>query len=220
MLGCYQMTLAELDERLAAATAEWREASSGPVNVERARQAAERMRAAQRAFYGAKGEEYAVPVKFDVSISPSGSEPVLLQTELRTVLLFLFFAGAKQRRRLARRRRGNVVQSARFAVVEIVGCSQTKFGYPNDEALPGHPLYWRGMAGYEINEVKNSTWVKQIVEMNRVQFPATPDSTQRHFIFSFHDSTLECIATRLRLEKIERSYKKALRRAVDLAFEH
>ena len=80
------------------------------------------------------------------------------------------------------------------AVVSLEACSVTKFGYPNDEALAGHPLYHRGLSGYGVFEVLNSEWIDLTVRQNQVSFPATRRGSGRHFIFTFHDSTFECIA--------------------------
>ncbi|MDB5306349.1 MAG: hypothetical protein JWO38_551 [Gemmataceae bacterium] len=80
-------------------------------------------------------------------------------------------------------------------VVRVASCLAFKFGYPNDEALPGHPLYGRGLVGTAVYEVLESSWVAELARQNRVRFPDT-DMTRwgvRHFLFSFHDSTLEVL---------------------------
>lgn len=71
------------------------------------------------------------------------------------------------------------------------------FGYPNDEALGGHPLYERGLGFYGAFEVLNSSWIRQIRAMNEVCFPGRSwhFDTERHFALTFHDSMFECIAT-------------------------
>jgi hypothetical protein len=51
-----------------------------------------------------------------------------------------------------------------------------------------------GLLPYAINEVIDSRWDRELTRQNRVKFPNTPDSTARHFIVTFHDSTFECIA--------------------------
>jgi hypothetical protein len=74
-----------------------------------------------------------------------------------------------------------------------------KFGYPNDEALPGHPLYPKGLSYYGLFEVLNSSWNKTLAEQNLVSFPdpSPSRSNGRHFVVTFHDSALECIAERM-----------------------
>jgi hypothetical protein len=93
--------------------------------------------------------------------------------------------------------RDGTFKDAGWAVIECINCHVSQFGYPNDEALPGHPLSGKGLTAYGIFEVINSNWVKQLTEQNRVAFPKTPDSKQRHFIIVFHDSSFECIADRI-----------------------
>jgi len=59
------------------------------------------------------------------------------------------------------------------AVLECVSCSMTKFGYPNDEGRPEHPLYRLGLdAGPPILEVRDSHWATEIFAQQR-------QSTQR-----------------------------------------
>ena len=84
----------------------------------------------------------------------------------------------------------------KWAVLRFPLCRIVKFGYPNDEALPGHPLYPKGLSCYGLFEVLDSSWSKSLDEQNLVSFPNPSPSrrSRRHFIVMFHDSTLECIA--------------------------
>ncbi len=69
------------------------------------------------------------------------------------------------------------------------------FGPPNDEALHGHPLNSRGLQHYGIFEIADSSWVRSLEQMNRVhvQHNAALFEQLRHFAFTFHDTTFECI---------------------------
>lgn len=129
-------------------------------------------------------------VRYDIGFEPEAavSGPVLLQTDRDA---FLTFNAVKT---MPDGRRG----PAGTGIIEIVRCTVTKFGYPNDEALPGHPLYSRGLTYYGAFEVLRSSWIHQMTSQNRVCFPKTEDWTDRHFIFTFHDSTFECVADSLR----------------------
>jgi hypothetical protein len=149
----------------------------------------DRVMRAQRALAAAKGEEHAVPVNLGVVPEAAVPEPELFQTERGA---YLVFSAVKVQMDGVRRDAG-------FVVVEIEFCSLTQFGYPNDEALPGHPLSNKGLEPYGVFEVLGSSWIQSMTKMNRVEFPETPDSSQRHFIFTFHDSTFECIARSIRL---------------------
>jgi hypothetical protein len=81
------------------------------------------------------------------------------------------------------------------AVVRVPSCLAFKHGYPNDEALPGHPLYGRGFVGTAVYEVFRSSWVAELARQNQVRFPDSDVAGWgvRHFLFSFHDSTLEVL---------------------------
>jgi hypothetical protein len=52
---------------------------------------------------------------------------------------------------------------------------------------------------YGLFEVLDSSWIKTLAEQNLVSFPNPSPSrpSRRHFVVTFHDSTLECIAERM-----------------------
>ncbi|HLN16965.1 MAG TPA: hypothetical protein VK277_09465, partial [Acidimicrobiales bacterium] len=45
------------------------------------------------------------------------------------------------------------------------------FGYPNDEALAGHPLYEVGLGSYGLYEVLSSAWLRELRGRNLTCFP-------------------------------------------------
>ncbi len=145
---------------------------------------------AERELAAALGQEHAVELHLGIYPEAAVSGPVLLQDDYDA---FLAFNGM-------RLRPDGLREAAGLAVVEFVGCSTTKFGYPNDEARPGHPLSKRGLGGYGIYEVMNSSWIEEQAQMNRVHFPNFSMRPVRHFMFTFHESTLDCITTDIKLE--------------------
>jgi hypothetical protein len=82
------------------------------------------------------------------------------------------------------------------ALVSFVRPSAHLFGPPNDEAFSGHPLAARGLHSYGIFEIRESSWIRTLEHMNSVhpRHRAEPYSALRHFVFSFHDTTFECVA--------------------------
>jgi hypothetical protein len=70
------------------------------------------------------------------------------------------------------------------------------FGPPNDEAFEGHPLADRGLEPYGVFQVLQSSWVRQLERMNSVHPCHDPKRFEKlnHYIFTFHDSTFECVA--------------------------
>ena len=83
-----------------------------------------------------------------------------------------------------------------LAIVEFTICYAHMFGPPNDEAFDGHPLAGRGLKPYGAYEVLNSSWLRQLEQMNSVHEHHKPDRfwKRHHYIFAFHDSTFECVA--------------------------
>jgi hypothetical protein len=82
------------------------------------------------------------------------------------------------------------------AIVHFKLCLAFTFGPPNDEALNGHPLYARGLQSHGTFRIEHSSWIRQMEHMNRAHPNHDPRMFERwsHFIFTFHDSTLECLA--------------------------
>ena len=71
----------------------------------------------------------------------------------------------------------------------------------DDEALHGHPLYDRGLRRYGAYELRHSSWVRALERMNRVHPRHSPErfARLRHYVFTFHDSTFECVAEGLQV---------------------
>ena len=84
-----------------------------------------------------------------------------------------------------------------IALVKFERFQIYSFGSPNDEAFSGHPLAERGLKAYGCYEIKNSSWVRNLEKLNRVH----PNHSKslfddlKHYIFSFHDTTLEIVCT-------------------------
>jgi hypothetical protein len=83
-----------------------------------------------------------------------------------------------------------------YAIVKFAHPHAHYFGSPNDEALSGHPLAKRGLRAYGIFEIRNSSWIRAMERMNRVHVhhDARRFDALRHFVFTFHDTTFECVA--------------------------
>ena len=106
-----------------------------------------------------------------------------------------------------------------FAVLRFPMCTIVKFGYPNDESLLGHPLYPKGLSYYGLFEVLDSSWIETLDKENLVSFPNPSKSRRRsrHFVVTFHDSTLECIAEGME-GRFASSLKDAIEGNTDTAF--
>ena len=144
-------------------------------------------------------------VELDLGCRPEAavSGPLLLATDRSTFLTFN-----------AVHKVGKWWEDAGHAVVELPHCVCVQFGYPNDEALPGHPLYAAGVQSYGIYEVLNSSCDQRLEKQNRVAFPHADYSGRRlrHFIIVFHDSTFECLAGDIRLELTREPFQQTFDR--------
>jgi hypothetical protein len=128
--------------------------------------------------------------------------PVLLQSEGGCYLLFEGTADAPPR-------------SNGVVIVTFKSCLVSRFGYPNDEALAGHPLFKAGLSFYGVFEVNNSSWDNEIRSQNRVAFPGFNMPKRRHFVVTFHDSMFECIAASAVAVISTDSFSSAVSRVVE-----
>lgn len=82
-----------------------------------------------------------------------------------------------------------------YAVVRFDGVLQHTFGYPNDEALGGHPIYPAGLAFYAFNQILGSPYLGELGARNAKTFPGTEAhfADLKHWIVTFHDETLEVV---------------------------
>lgn len=153
----------------------------------------------ERKIAAAKGEPHAKPLDLGCVPSVSGSAEFFLQSELSDAFL-IFSAVAKTKESAGK------YADVGWAVVRLKRCMQSKFGYPNDEAFPGHPLYGKGFSGHGIFEVTNSNWERTLIEQNRIAFPKTTSWNLRHLIFPFKENVLECLVKDFELKIENRSF--------------
>jgi hypothetical protein len=96
------------------------------------------------------------------------------------------------------------------AIVRFKRCLVHMFGPPNDESFSGHPLSSRGLGPYGAFEIVDSSWLRILERMNSVHEHHDKKrflENRKHFIFSFHDSTFECIAEDFTVEIAKGSVK-------------
>lgn len=135
---------------------------------------------AEAELAAAKNEPFARPVSLGFEFCSDGVR--LLQSAEETFLIMGTFA-----------RQDGEITGRQFRVLRMLRCEWTTFGYPNDEAMEGHPLHGRGLDTLEVCEVFNSPWIARMHAQNRVGFPDSDMLPTRHFIFSFLDNTFECL---------------------------
>lgn len=159
---------------------------------------------AERALAAAKGEEYASPLELPVRWNTGAPSPHLLQSDYRTFLFFLLSDDESDgNQEYLQISPSDGTYGEMIGLVEFDRCECTKMGTPNDEVLHGHPLDGRGLRIYGAFSVANSCWVKELEAINSVHSQYSPDAWKglKHFMLCFHDSTFECVAQGLKVEK-------------------
>jgi hypothetical protein len=128
--------------------------------------------------------------------------PVILSNEYKFYLFYYYqrTIGSSGNTDLPRQRDSNADRGV--AVVTFPGFLIYKFGYPNVEALQGHPYYSLGFRSYSLFEVIDSDWVQDIEQRNRIHPRHNREryKAYRHFLIAFEDSTFECIAKSMEIE--------------------
>jgi hypothetical protein len=140
--------------------------------------------------------------------SAGAAEPFIVSSEQRT-LIGLY----------ARSEDADQSDSDAVTVAELVGCISVKFGFPNDEVLHGHQLYGAGLGYYQLHEVHNSAWLIELRSIEAVHDHAAevPFENAHHFVLTFHDSTVEAIASDVMLVGSYSTRAEAVRRMTALA---
>jgi len=83
-----------------------------------------------------------------------------------------------------------------IGIVEFKRMTSVKVGFSDDEVLRGHPLWGSGLEFDSAHEVKNSPWITGLMEVDRAheRFYESQWRGRRHFMLTFHDQTIECVA--------------------------
>ena len=138
------------------------------------------------------------PYNIDCEPSPSVPAETLLQDGWKTYLLF--FAVSKSVDE------SGYLKDLGVAVLDCQECVMSKFGYPNDEGRPEHPLYNCGMAAAETSvfEVVDSLWAREVSEQisasarriwggRGMESGSAMQRVRRHFIITMKEATFECV---------------------------
>ena len=159
----------------------------------------EKMVAIERELANVEHRAYAIRQDCATPWDTGAPLPTLLQSEHHTLLFFL------------------LADSDLVGRIEFEGCLATCFGNPGDETLTRHPLYGSGFEPYRAMRVMNSPWVERLREMDSVHPQHDPSTyaALRHFIFSFHDVTFECVARSFRSSRLDGPFSDAVKTGVD-----
>lgn len=153
-----------------------------------------------------------VPYDIGCEPSPSDSGEVLVQDGESTFLLFCAVSQTVQA--------SGYLEDLGVALLECIGCVATKFGYPNDEGLPEHPLYAMGLddAVSSVLEILDSEWAQEMESQiqrsadriwgsSRSRISNRPPP--RHFIICLKNRTFECLADQMIVQRYEPKFSAA-----------
>jgi hypothetical protein len=91
------------------------------------------------------------------------------------------------------------------SLVVFRDCFAIHFGLPNEHAFATHSLPDRGLRPYGAFEVENSSWIRGLEERNRGHPRHDPQlfDQLRHWVWTFHDTVLECAALSYVAEELD-----------------
>ena len=148
-------------------------------------------------MYEVDSKDEVLPISGPPQCSVGAPHPVVLADEHRTLLAYLVEDESPIGDGEDVWEVDGSSTEEQVALIRFHRCRAHGFGPPNNEAFGGHPLADRGLEPYGIFEIRHSSWVRRLERMNSVHLRHRPESfaDDRHFVFSFHDSTFECVAT-------------------------
>ncbi len=149
------------------------------------------------------GEERDIPVLLDTvpMPAPASTEPFVVADEGRAMLVYRIAPSHQSRY-------GPFVENEQpFCLVRFDGAVFQSLGPPNDDELSRHVLHKKGLRPYGAYEVLKSIlvveWWPNVARVIAL----------RHFIFTFEDSSFECVANNCELAGIFAAGAVARRKA-------
>ena len=140
-------------------------------------------------------------IKSEIEFYPeSVTDPLVLSSSNK--LIFCFLAVEKGA--------DGFLHDCGLAIFRTELCLLYKYGYPNDEAIPCHPLFSSniGFDGYTISKVISSNWILEIEALNKTKWPNTNFIDRYdHWVFPFKETTLEVAAQNMVWELTSKPYQ-------------
>lgn len=144
------------------------------------RAASQRLLALERSTAAEMGLPHAEPADLGVAWDAGAPAPVLISGP-RTFVVFHL---------------SEIDDDGGIGVVEFKRVISVKMSSPENAVIQGHPLWGSGLEPYQAHEVRNSGWIRELMAVNRIRSASRDSrwSSARHFVLTFHDETLECVA--------------------------
>jgi hypothetical protein len=154
-------------------------------------------------MYEVDGRDQVIPLPEVPRCDVGAPLPVVLADEYRVLLGYLLSADDPEWDGTSIRIVDHESPGA-GVIIEFRDVVSSYFGAPNDEAFQGHPLAERGLRPYSAAKIENSSWIHRLERMNSVHPYHRPDAfwARSHYVFTFHDSTFECVADKLAVHPV------------------
>ena len=173
-------------------------------DLDQLRAAHEKVLVAEREVAEAAGDEYAVELNIGLVWDIGAPLPHLLANGHKTyVLFYLADPDPAWDGTWVTVADPAAPEAVPLGVVEFHHVHSIKLGGPNDEALDGHPLSGKGLRAYAAHKVVNSRWIAAEEQINSVHpnHRGGWHEQLNHYVFCFHDETLECLAEGITTER-------------------
>jgi hypothetical protein len=97
----------------------------------------------------------------------------------------------------------NEVYDVGVVTLKFLGLHKFTFGLPGNETLHGHPYSVHAIESFGFYEVKNSDFIESLKEIESVHpyFESEKWKRLKHYVLTFHDDMLECIALGFEVEE-------------------
>ena len=121
--------------------------------------------------------------------------PFVVSGEYTTILTYYIENTPDNLKGVSVRIRDTDPEGELVAVVQFSHCLSHLLGLPDEATLHTHPLTQYGLEANEIYVIENSPWVHQFKHINTTHpYFSSVFLDLKHFVFTFHDSTFECVA--------------------------
>lgn len=194
------MSSSDLENRLRLARARMELISASAVSsfsatkLQELRSAQEDVLELERELAKDNGQPYLLSLNLPIQWHYGAPLPHFVQSEHKAFLCFFLntfepsdardFEGVSIQSISAKEKPVGVIEFTNYCAGKMVRMSA--------DYLNQHELYGRGLHPYSAQEVVNSEWLAELQRIAKI--PA-----QHHFIFFFHDSIFECVASALKV---------------------
>jgi hypothetical protein len=166
-------------------------------------------------MYEVDEKDVVVPLEGIPQSSVGAPIPFIMADEYRVVLAYYIqdsrpFSGVP-------RVVGPLNSDETVALIRFTGAIHMS-GPPSDEAFAGHPLASRGLRPYSTFRIDNSSWIRKLERMNSVHPMHRPEMfwKRQHLVFTFHDSSFECVCHQFDVTTEKGSIKDQIPRMINL----